>query len=208
MKRFITMLFVLLIPAMLSASVFTVIEAGSSMKESFNILSADDPRDDLLERNLSQITIAEDTQVKELYRDEKLSLWGPAARALCIGFGSGAKAIGDTRGEVIGAWGDGIGLGSALVGGLILGIDWFGVSVITSINEPNADYEMSGFGRAGRTMIISGGAIMAASRIFDTARVFFWGSGYNRRLKSLLEEYTAVSITPDTRIEAALNFSW
>ncbi len=208
MKKLITVLLVLLVPAVLSASVFTVIEAGSQIGDSVRILSSEDPRDQLIDMNLAKLTLTEDVTPDELYRQEKLSLWGPAARSLFIGFGSGAKAIGDAKGEVIGAWGDGIGLGSALVGGFMIGIDWLSVMFVKSINEPDAAYEMSGFGKTGLIMVGCGGAVMALSRIVDTARVFIWGTGYNRRLRTVIHEHASVSLTPDAQIEAAMSFSW
>jgi hypothetical protein len=115
---------------------------------------------------------------EQMERD--VSLGGATARALFIGFGSGNRAIGDTTGEAISAWSEGIGLMSGLLGAAVLGTDWFVMSFGSAINDPGYSYEASSFGEAGKIMIAAGAVTMISSRLFSAVRIQTWGRIHSR----------------------------
>jgi hypothetical protein len=122
------------------------------------------------------------------------SLAKPTAQAVLVGFGSGNRAIGDTTGEQIAAWSEGIGLLSGILGAAALAADFMVVSAVKSINEPQYSYEPSGFGKAGQMMILAGGAVMITSRISSAVRVQIWGRMHNRNRQLGISEPGSVTV--------------
>ena len=210
MKGLILALLMALLPIGASASVLPLFQAADDIKTGIEVLRGNDPRDAMAGRAAAEAAGLPPAERQDVYRDMRISLAAPAFRSLFIGFGSGSANIGDEKGQVLGAWGDGIGLAAVLTGAAVIGLDWtadrFSAGTANFGSGDLPPYEMSGFGSAGLAIIQTGGVMIISSRIANAARVMLWGSGYNRRLKRSLEmELTATS---DAAAAAGICVSW
>lgn len=120
-----------------------------------------------------------------IYTSNELKTGGAFARNLLLGFGSGSARQGDTTGALIGAIGDGIGVAALSVSLTCFLVDLLTVQTIHSLGTGSAgSLNMdSPLMKATIYTAIGGGAIIVATRIFESIRVFTYASKYNRTLR-------------------------
>jgi len=198
MKTAILALLLVLIPFQAHSFIGSIVSAGQQVGASVSVLTGEDPRSSLILSSAAGAAGLSGDELNAYYRDEKLSLFAPAAKSLFIGFGSGPSSIGDDKGEVIGAWGNGIGLGTIFLGGAVIGTDWIAERIgagITHAGGTAPPYEMGNLGEFGIRIAVTGGAIMLASRVIESLRVITWGWRYNRELRRTLDHTSEISLS-------------
>lgn len=117
-----------------------------------------------------------------IFESRKLTTGGPFAKNLLLGFGSGSAQQGDTTGALIGIVGDSIGVGALGVSAGLFLVDLLTIQLVSSGRSGSLNTD-SPLMKAALYTAIGGGAVLVATRIFESIRVFTYASKYNDSLR-------------------------
>lgn len=144
-----------------------------------------------LKLDLSTLDVAsmDEAQRVTVYKANELKTGGAFALNLLLGFGSGSKKQGDTLGTVVGAVGDSLGVGALGVSFGLFMVDLLIIQPTMAIgnklsgNASTGSLQDTPLLKVALYTAIGGGALLVATRIFESIRVFTYASRYNGTLR-------------------------
>lgn len=143
-----------------------------------------------LKLDLAALDVAsmDEAQRVTVYKANEMKTGGAFTLNLLLGFGSGSKKQGDTLGTVVGAVGDSLGVGALGVSFGLFMIDLLVVQPMLVISSSlsgssTGSWQDTPLSKAALYTAIGGGAVLVATRIFESIRVFTYASRYNGTLR-------------------------